>query len=271
MHRKDILFKEFDLYLSCGPTWLLYSSLLSFSPFWWKVKESFTDRVSMPNKPLFKMPSVRLTDIWTCISVICSHDLCEAEKHLSLHFYHLFCDFSSCDHLMSNYLGFVLCTDLSLLISSCQTLVNFCIRSSVKNFDLLSWWPDSALEIHRRRGLNIKILHLWTGSGNHAKSLKFTRLMDYNVISPLEVLLYVFLYQLFVVFVFCFSPELTVHDTECKFNKVPAKVLWPCFIVSFHICEHEVALQEGYYHRVLQNRVWRTCGSSQFGEIYFLS
>lgn len=203
MHRKDILFKEVDLYLSCGTTWLLYSTLLSFSPFWWKVKGSSTDRVSMPNKPFYlkcplwgwqifepvflssvPMTSVRLRNIWACTSVISS---------LS--------DFSSWNHL--NYLGFVLCTGISLLLSSCQTLVNFCIRSSVKDFDLFSWYPDPALEIHRRRGLKIKILHLWTGSGNHAKSLKFTRLLDYNVISPLEVLLYVFFFNS-CLWYFCF-------------------------------------------------------------------
>lgn len=96
----------------------------------WKLEEDSADRVSMSNRPFylkcplwcwqnfeslllspFPMTSVRLTDIWAFISVISSMTA-PAEIIWCL-----------------NYLGFAFCTDLLLLISSCQTSVNFCIQS----------------------------------------------------------------------------------------------------------------------------------------------
>lgn len=97
----------------------------------WKLEEGSMDRVSMSNKPFYlkcllwhwqkfelvflsciPMTSVKLTNIWAFISVI-----------------NFFCDISSWNHQMSVLFGIVLRPDLLLLISSCQTSVNFCIGS----------------------------------------------------------------------------------------------------------------------------------------------
>lgn len=70
-----------------------------------------------------------LTETWAFISVTFSYDLCEADRHLSLYFCHLFHTALAEIIWCLNYLGFALCTDFLLLVSSCQTSVDFCIES----------------------------------------------------------------------------------------------------------------------------------------------
>lgn len=84
--------------------------------------------------------------------------------------------------------------------------------------------------------------------------------MDYEVIPPLEVLLYIFslpvvcgIFVLFFTSTYCI---VTVNVSASQ-NKVPDKVLWPCFLFIFvdmkQHCKRSITIE--FYQSVLEELV----------------
>lgn len=160
--------------------------MLSFSTFWLKTRRRFHIQGQHAQQTfLFKMPSFMLTEIWAFISVISSMTTL-AEIIWCL-----------------NYLGFALCTDLLLLISSCQTSVNFCIESCPAVLICLRN-PQNMTENQSTASMN--------------RENKLCRKFKVHLTHRLQCHFSsgsIFLCFCFTIFLwyFCFSLKLTVRDT----------------------------------------------------------
>lgn len=223
----------------------------------WKLEDS-TGRVSEPNKPFylkfplwcwqkleplflspFPMTSVRLTDIWAFISVISSILLAEI----------IWC---------LNYLGFALCTDFLLLVSSCQTSVDFCIESC----------PAAMICLRNPQNMTEN-----QSTASMSRENKLCRKFKVHLTHRLQChfssgsIFICFCFTIFL-WVFFFFTEAygTWHNISVLYNKIPAKVPWPCFLILF---SYLWVLNNKARHgcQVLQNYVWITCGAFKYKEI----